>query len=524
MTAGKKIGLRFAAAALAGAMTFGAFLPSVIPAQAADMQDDSAESLSYQLALFRQTITFAHEHAYQARTYGQLTDAALKGVVKRADPDAGYINNGNQKSDDLAVQLALFQTVIQQSQRNAKEKVTFGALADAGLKAMLLALDPHSLYMNRSEWRRAKERHDGYSGIGAELSKEKMPGPLTITGIRENSPAEKSGLKEGDIITRIDAVSTDTLGVSEAAGKIRGLPGTRVDLSVQRGEKTFDVSIIRQIAKIASVTGRTIGTPAGPVAHIRIAMFNETTDSTLGRILREMEFSPGGAPVAYVLDLRGNRGGYLAEMKNVADRFLEAGEIYSLRGRNGKLLDAPVSARKGDDISRKKLAILTDRDTASAGELLAATLQHPREYLNGQPRAVVFGEDETTFGKGSYQNNLTFDTGETISMTAALYFAPEKTPQITGVPSDIKVNVPGKHTGAASPESGLASALSVAAENTFKGKRPDKICEATGKEDFGPELKDRKGKADIALACSVEFVSGAGQSTIISPRPDYNPK
>lgn len=300
-------------------------------------------------------------------------------------------------------------------------------LIEAALSGMMTALDPHSNYLAPRDYGDLRERTEGqYSGVGLTITSE--AGLVKVISPMDDGPAARAGVQAGDVISAINGQSASGLTVSQVSEKLRGDTGTSVQVTFLRdGEEPRDVTLVRDVIRIQSVTGRM----EGEFGYLRIATFNENTGreliETLERLKRENPAIKG-----YVLDLRNNGGGLLNAAVAVSDAFLERGEIVSQRGRRPQDIER-YSARPGDLTNGLPLVVLVNYGSASASEIVAGALKD-------HERATIVGL--TSFGKGSVQTVIPLRGGQdgALSMTTARYYTPSgRSIQKIGIEPDLEV-------------------------------------------------------------------------------------
>lgn len=286
------------------------------------------------------------------------------------------------------------------------------ALTEAALDSMLGSLDPYSSFLDAERYRYIREQTQGeFGGLGIEVTMDEESGLIRVVSPIDGSPAARAGLRTGDLIARIDDVAVKGMNLQDAVARMRGPVGTSVALTIRRGPESANrVSLTRAIVKIHPVRYRL----ESDVAYIRIATFNQQTSSALDAAVEDMRRQSGGRLAGAVVDLRNNPGGLLEQAVNVADRFLEAVDIVTVRGRDPEETRA-YHGTKGDLISGLPVVVLINSGSASASEIVAGALQD-------HGRALLFGT--RSYGKGSVQtiSSLSADTG--IRLTTARYFRP----------------------------------------------------------------------------------------------------
>ena len=321
-------------------------------------------------------------------------------------------------------QLSIFNEVYNRVKNQYVEELTDKELVEKALNGMLQALDPHSSYMNEEIYKEMQVDTSGsFGGLGIEITTDK--GFIKIISPIDDTPADKAGIQAGDYITHLNGDSVVDMNLKEAIDLMRGEVGTSITLTIIRGtEDPFDVELVRDTIKMASVKHRVLN----DVGVLRVSTFNEQTTSGLQDSIQKLEESEN-PPIGYVLDLRNNPGGLLAESVSVSDLFLEQGEIVSIRGREKN--DVQVySAKKGDLINQKPLVVLINEGSASASEIVAGALQDHN-------RAVIMGMK--SFGKGSVQTIVPIDSGA-IRLTIAKYYTPSgDSIQAVGIEPDVVV-------------------------------------------------------------------------------------
>jgi carboxyl-terminal processing protease len=324
--------------------------------------------------------------------------------------------------------LNLFGDVFERVRAEYVEPVNDREVVENAINGMLQGLDPHSSYMNPRSFRDMQVQTRGeFGGLGIEVTQEN--GYVKVISPIDDTPAQRAGVKPGDLITHLNGQSTQGLTLQEAVEQMRGERGTAIRLTIRReGERApLELSLTRDVIRPQVARFRLEGNDIG---YVRLSAFNEQTETALRRAVTTMRQQAGGNLRGLVLDLRNNPGGLLDQAVQVADDFLDQGEIVSTRARRSE--DAQRwNARPGDIAQGLPMVVLINAGSASASEIVAGALQDHR-------RAVVMGVK--SFGKGSVQTVMPIPGQGAIRLTTARYYTPSgRSIQATGIEPDVEV-------------------------------------------------------------------------------------
>lgn len=298
----------------------------------------------------------------------------------------------------------------------------------AGLRGLLADIDPHSSYLSAKQARDFEDLSDGgYAGIGIE-SDERDPTRIRVVAPFDDTPAQRAGLRAGDFITAINGVPVNNDDDRASPNQLRGKPGSKVVLTVERsGEKApLEITLVREIISIQSVKARWL---EPGYAYFRISAFQGDTGLEFRRQWKKLQDASSGAGLkGLVLDLRSNPGGLITAAVDVADEFLPDVLIVSVKGRNA-LSNASYYGKPGQQFAGVPVVTLIDAGSASASEILAGALQdHKRSTLMGS----------RSFGKGSVQSVIHLDNGDGFKLTTARYYTPnDRSIQAHGIVPEI---------------------------------------------------------------------------------------
>lgn len=289
---------------------------------------------------------------------------------------------------------------IDQVQRTYVRPISRRKLIEAAIKGILNELDPYSSYIPPEEMSRFREsvEHE-FGGIGIQVTMR--DGQLIVTSPLVGTPAYRAGIIAGDRIVEIDGQSTAGMTLDQAITRLKGKEGTSVTLTVlhpgRPGRRT--ITLVRQIIHVPTVLGHHrkpdhswdyFLDAQARIAYVRLTVFSRDTADELRKVLQGLV---ADGMKAMILDLRFNPGGLLNSAVEVSDLFVAQGRIVSTAGRN--VPERVWNAHKAGTFEGFPMAVLVNRYTASASEIVAACLQDHK-------RAVIVGE--RTWGKGSVQN------------------------------------------------------------------------------------------------------------------------
>jgi len=324
-------------------------------------------------------------------------------------------------------ELEKFMSVYERVKANYVDQVDDHTLIKGAIDGMLASLDPHSSYVEANDFDQLKATTDGnYGGLGLTVSME--DGVVKVVSPTEDTPAWRAGIKSGDYITHINGEFLNNLTLDEAVAKMKGDPGTSVKLTIIRPgrDKPLDVSLVREKIELHPVKWEI----KDGIGYLNINTFTGNVADATKAALIGIDKATGGHPLGYVVDLRSNPGGLLDQAVDVADDFLDSGEIVSQRGRTKDDIER-YYARPGDLAHGLPVVVLTDAGTASASEIVAGALQDHR-------RALIMGEK--SFGKGSVQTVVQTGPESALRLTTARYYTPSgRSVQAGGIEPDIAV-------------------------------------------------------------------------------------
>jgi len=395
-------------------------------------------------------------------------------------------------------QLQKFSRVMEMVRRAYVEDVKDEQLIDGALDGMLTSLDPHSTYLNKDMYKQMTVDTKGeFGGLGIEISAAE--GGIRIVSPIEDTPADRAGIKAGDMIIKINDELARDMSLSEAVKIMRGKPGTSIVLTIFRKTENapLNIKIVRDVIKVKSVKSDLL---APGYAYLRITQFQERTGSLLMKQLADLEKRADGKLTGAVLDLRNNPGGLLNQAVEVSDMFLEKGNIVSTKSRAGKSLT--FDARSGDALHGLPLIVLINNGSASASEIVSGALQDHH-------RAVLVGTK--SFGKGSVQSVVPLGDGTAIKVTTALYYTPSgRSIQATGIDPDIEVEQlvvkaeEAKKAGFSVSERDLKGHLSNG--NAKKKDAKDKVKESI--ENHASDAMKARLKLDTQLQRALDLLKG----------------
>jgi carboxyl-terminal processing protease len=364
-----------------------------------------------------------------------------------------------------------------------QDRLIYGAI-----RGMVRTLDPHSDYLDPEEYRvLASDTRGRFGGVGVEI--DVRDGWLTVTAVFPNGPAQRAGVKVGDRFVSIDGTRARDMPIEEAVRRMRGEPGTEVQVSLRRDDEgaAAEVTLRREVISVDAVEAQVL-----PDRHVyvRLRVFQETTTRELTDVLDAAVTATRdkGGVRGLLLDLRDNPGGLLDQAVSVADEFLTGGLIVSTRGRDGRELSV-ATAREGGTRPSWPMVVLVNGYSASAAEIVAGALRD-------HGRAVIVGT--RTFGKGSVQNVIELPDASALKLTVARYYTPSgRSIQAEGIDPDVVIEQ------AAAP-SGSAAGLSEASleghlENEVRGpdaktpgrNEPRRSGEGSGNGAFPDDLQAR---------------------------------
>tara|TARA_B100001741_G_scaffold296925_1_gene281239 strand:+ start:118 stop:1245 length:1128 start_codon:yes stop_codon:yes gene_type:complete len=308
------------------------------------------------------------------------------------------------------------------------DEVDDTTLFNYAIEGMVSNLDPYSDYLSKEDFSELKIGTTGrFGGIGIEITME--DGFVKIISPIDDTPAQRAGLKAGDLVIEVQDISLKDKSINDAVKLMRGEPGTKVKVKVLREEeeKPLDFELVRQIIVSKGIKTEIFN---GEVGYLRLSSFQSNSTANVRKAIYDLRKKSGNMMVALILDLRNNPGGVLGSAVGISDLFLESGKIVYTKGRTNNS-DLEYFANSEDILEGLPLYVLINGGSASASEIVAGALQDHK-------RAIIYGEK--SFGKASVQSIQEMMDGSALKLTTAKYYTPnDRHIHENGIMPDIKI-------------------------------------------------------------------------------------
>ena len=325
-------------------------------------------------------------------------------------------------------EIRTFAEIFSKIKNDYVENINDKKLLENAIRGMLRGLDPHSAYLDKEAYRELQEGASGkFGGLGIEVGYE--DGFVKVISPIDDTPAQRAGVKAGDLIIKLDGKSVKGISLMEAVKMMRGKPGSEIVLTILREgeEKPFNLPVVRDVITVKNIKSETI---EPGLMYIRISNFQIHTVDDMRKSLKKLKNENTDNLKGLVLDLRNNPGGLLNAAVGVSDLFLNNGLIVYTEGRikDSKL---KFTAKPTEVFKNIPIIVLVNGGSASASEIVAGALQDHK-------RAIIMGE--RTFGKGSVQTILPMSDETALKLTTARYYTPSgRSIQASGIEPDMIV-------------------------------------------------------------------------------------
>ena len=309
----------------------------------------------------------------------------------------------------LSKELAKFVDAYDAIVNNYYKEVDKDKLVESAINGMVSSVgDEYTSYSDKDVTDNFNEAVNGkYMGIGALIMKSEND--LVIYKVFEDSPSYKAGLKDGDIILKLDDKDTKDMSVNDIASIVKNDDNKEVKLLIKRGEENLDITIVKDMVELPVVSGKVINHNDKKIGYISLSIFSSVASEQFNKQLVKLEKERISG---LVIDVRGNSGGYLTTVTDIASYFLKKGDIIYKLEVNDKVTVRKDKTKESRDYP---VAVLIDKSSASASEILASSI---KESYNG----YVVGTN--SYGKGTVQQTLVLSDGSMIKYTIEKWLTP----------------------------------------------------------------------------------------------------
>lgn len=432
--------------------------------------------------MFRAAFTFRFNtnavatHSAMAALLSLVLSTLCIADDKITAPDAGLLP---------LEELRTFTRVYDHVRNGYVDEIDDAQLLEYAIKGMISELDPHSAYLDKDAFADLQASTSGeFGGVGLEVSLDE--GFVKVVTPIDDSPSARAGILSGDVVIRIDDAPVKGMDLNKAVNLMRGPKNSPIKITVMREgvDQPIDFNLVRDIIKVQSVRTRIL---EQDYFYIRVAQFQLDTGNEVAKKLRErLKKNPDTKGI--ILDLRNNPGGVLQASVEVADAFLDGGQVVYTQGRLDNS-NIGYNAEAGDITNNLPLVVLINDGSASASEIVAGALQDHK-------RAVIMGT--RSFGKGSVQSVIPISNDRAIKLTTALYFTPNgRSIQAQGIEPDVnveRVEIGAIQKGVATTEADLARHL-----GNSKGGKESNSKERASKRISSAELLKEDNQLHEAL-------------------------
>ena len=319
-------------------------------------------------------------------------------------------------------------TCIKKIKDQYVDEVDDDTLFNYAIEGMVSNLDPYSDYLSKDDFSELKIGTTGrFGGIGIEITME--DGFVKIISPIDDTPAQRAGLKAGDLVIEVQDISLKDKSINDAVKLMRGEPGTKVKVKIlrEKEESPLDFELVRQIIVSKGIKTEIFN---GEVGYLRLSSFQSNSTANVRKAIYDLRKKSGNMMVALILDLRNNPGGVLGSAVGISDLFLKSGKIVYTKGRTNNS-DLEYFANSEDILEGLPLYVLINGGSASASEIVAGALQDHK-------RAIIYGEK--SFGKASVQSIQEMMDGSALKLTTAKYYTPnDRHIHENGITPDVKI-------------------------------------------------------------------------------------
>ena len=335
-----------------------------------------------------------------------------------------YANDSEVPSEKIQQFVDVYKKIKDQYVDDVDDNTLF----NYAIEGMVSKLDPYSDYLSKDDFSELKVGTTGrFGGIGIEITME--DGFVKIITPIDDTPAQKAGLKAGDLVIEVQDVSLKDKSLNDAVKLMRGEPGTKVKVKVlrEKANQPIDFELTRQIIVSKGIKTQIFN---GEIGYLRLSSFQSNSTTNVRDAIYKLRKDTGKMMTALILDLRNNPGGVLGAAVGISDLFLESGKIVYTKGRTNNS-DLEYFANSEDILEGLPLYVLINGGSASASEIVAGALQDHQ-------RATIYGEK--SFGKASVQSIQEMIDGSALKLTTARYYTPnDRHIHGNGIEPDVKI-------------------------------------------------------------------------------------